>query len=192
MKEASWTYKPVTDKNWQDLEKLFESKGGPSYCWCIAWRKIKEGGDRNSKTDKKATLKGQIGNGDPVGILAYDKHEPVAWCSIAPRNTYSELSGVKKLEKVWSIVCFYIKKEYRKQGLKSFLIDSAERYAHKKGAKFIEAYPVEPDSPSYRFMGFKENFENRDYQFQHKAGKRRFVMTKKCNTHAAICKFPKL
>jgi hypothetical protein len=27
------------------------------------------------------------------------------------------------------------------------------------GARYVEAYPVEPDSPSYRFMGFKTTFE---------------------------------
>jgi hypothetical protein len=44
------------------------------------------------------------------------------------------------------------------------------------GAKDIEAYPVEPDSPSNRFMGFKTAFEKAGFKFVKKAGKRRSVM----------------
>lgn len=40
----------------------------------------------------------------------------------------------------------------------------------------MEAYPVEPDSPSYRFMGFKQTFEKAKFNFIKKAGKRRNVM----------------
>jgi len=51
------TYKPVDKSNWKDLEKLFESKGGPHPCWCMVWRNMKEGTDRANKADKKKSLK---------------------------------------------------------------------------------------------------------------------------------------
>ena len=49
----------------------------------------------------------------------------------------------------------------------------------KMGAKYIEAYPVEPDSPSYRFMGFIKTFEKAGFNFVKKVGTRRHVMTYK-------------
>lgn len=56
------------------------------------------------------------------------------------------------------------------------LLDVAIKYAKENGAEYVEAYPVEPDSPSYRFMGFKPTFEKAKFTFVKKAGKRRNVM----------------
>jgi len=71
----------------------------------------------------------------------------------------------------------FIKKEYRDQGLIDLLIENAKKYARKNGAKYLEAYPVDPDSPSYRFMGFIQTFEKADFNFIKIAGTRRNVMT---------------
>ena len=82
-----------------------------------------------------------------------------------------------RVENVWSIVCFYIKKEFRDKGLIDLLIKNAKKYAKKNGAKYLEAYPVDADSPSYRFMGFVKTFEKARFNFVKKAGTRRHVMT---------------
>jgi hypothetical protein len=55
-------YLPVDQSNWTDLEKLFESKGGPHNCWCMVWRNMDEGTDRANKADKKASLKNYVAN----------------------------------------------------------------------------------------------------------------------------------
>lgn len=173
------SYKPVDRRNWEDLEKLFESRGGPSYCWCMVWRKMEKGGNRSSKAEKKAALKSYVEEGTPIGLLCYNSSEPIAWCSIAPRESHRSLSGDEQLNDVWSLTCFFIKREYRKQGLTEKFIREAMKYAKDNGAMYVEAYPVDPDSPSYRFMGFKKVFEEIGFDFRHKAGKRRNVMTNK-------------
>jgi GNAT superfamily N-acetyltransferase len=170
-------YIPVDQSNWTDLEKLFESKGGPHNCWCMVWRNMVEGTDRASKIDKKASLQDYVENQKPVGLLCYDDAEPIAWCSIAPRESYRELSGDNSLSDVWSLVCFYIKRDYRQKGISDQLIQEAIQYAKDNGAKYVEAYPVDPDSPSYRFMGFKPMFEKQGFDLKHKAGQRRYAMT---------------
>jgi len=170
-------YKPVDKSNWTDLEKLFESKGGPHNCWCMVWRNMKERTDRANKADKKKSLKDHVDNKTPIGLLCYDSSKAIAWCSIAPRESYRELSGDSSLTDVWSLVCFYIKKEYRQKGITEELIKQATIYAKANGAKYIEAYPVDPESPSYRFMGFKPIFDKLGFEFKHKAGQRRYVMT---------------
>lgn len=45
-----------------------------------------------------------------IGILGYLNEEAIAWCSVAPRETYRSLGGDENLESVWSIVCFFVKK----------------------------------------------------------------------------------
>lgn len=170
-------YIPVDKSNWTDLEKLFECKGGPHNCWCMVWRNMNEGTDRANKVDKKASLKNYVDNQNPVGLLCYDHSEAIAWCSIAPRESYRELSGDNSLTNVWSLVCFFIKKEYRQKGITEELIKQAIKYAKVNGANYVEAYPVDPESPSYRFMGFRPIFDKLGFEFKHKAGQRRYVMT---------------
>lgn len=170
-------YVPVDKSNWADLETLFESKGGPHNCWCMVWRKMNEGTDRTKKADKKESLKQYVFNQSPVGLICYDNAEAVAWCSIAPRESYRELSGDHSLTNVWSLVCFFIKREYRQKGMTEELIKNAIRYAKANGASYVEAYPVDPESPSYRFMGFKPVFDKLHFDVKHKVGQRRYVMT---------------
>jgi predicted GNAT family acetyltransferase len=169
--------KPVDKSGWKDFEKLFESKGAPKYCWCMAWRMDKEELKQNNSSSRKKFIKKRVNAETPIGLLAYVNKEPIAWCSIAPRETYQRLGGDENLEKVWSIACFFIKREFRGQGLVDQLIKGAKKYAKKNGAKFLEAYPVDPQSPSYRFMGFVKTFEKAGFNFVKKAGTRRHVMT---------------
>lgn len=171
--------KPVSKATWKDFETLFKSKGAPSYCWCMAWRMTKDELKQNTSPNRNKFIKQRVWSDIPIGLLAYVKQEPIAWCSIAPRETYQRLGGDERLEKVWSIACFYIKREYRDIGLVNQLIEHTKNYAKKKGAKYLEAYPVEPDSPSYRFMGFVNTFDKAGFSFVKKAGTRRHVMTYK-------------
>lgn len=171
-----YEFHPVTRERWKDFEHLFECKGSPHYCWCTVWRDVKKKGAKPDKSEKKASMKARINKNIPVGIVAYVSNEPVAWCSIAPKETYRELGGEKNKDGIWSVVCFFIKRPYRKSGLSSLLLAEAIKYAKANGAKFVESYPVDPDSPSYWFMGFKSLFENAQFKCTGKAGKRRNVM----------------
>lgn len=168
---------PVNKFTWTDFETLFSSKGGPSYCWCMAWRMTKEELKSNTSRNRKQFIRQRIQMETPIGLLAYVNKEPIAWCSVAPRESYQRLGGDEDLEKVWSIACFYIKREFRHLGLVDELIEHAKKYAKKNGAAHVEAYPVKPDSPSYRFMGFVKSFEKAGFRFVKKAGTRRHVMT---------------
>ena len=172
-------YAPVGRRTWKDLERLFESRGGPHPCWCMVWRRMKEGMQRSRKSDKKASLKSLVDTNNPVGLLCYDGNEPIAWCSIAPRATYRDLSGDDALDAVWSIVCFYVRREYRRGGVGRSLIGAAVAYARYHGARYVEAYPVDPDSPAYRFMGFVPVFRSLGCIFRGRAGLRRNVMVLK-------------
>jgi len=176
MNTDRFTCQRVDADNWRDLEMLFESRGGPHNCWCMVWRKMDQQRNRSTKSDKKNALQKYVDDQTPIGILCYNGREPIAWCSVAPRESYRNLSGDNALDKVWSLVCFFIKKEYRQQGLSERLVVEGMKYARRNGANYLEAYPVDPGSPSYRFMGYKPLFEKLGFEFKRKAGKRRNVM----------------
>ena len=174
---AELTTRPVTKARWGDFEALFESKGAPSYCWCMPFRPIENRVDATN-ADRKRALKGFVERRVPIGLLGYSDGEPVAWCSVAPRTSFVQLSKEQDdaEEGVWSVTCFFIRRTYRKQGLSGEMLDAAIAYVRKRGAKVLESYPVDPDSPSYRFMGFVELFRSRGFTKTGRVGTRRHVM----------------
>lgn len=175
---ARINFRPVTRARLDDLVTLFESRGGPKNCWCMVWRATPAEARPASSASRKAALTRRVKQGVPVGILGYVAGQPVAWCSIAPRPTYRELGGPADdvNENVWSLVCFFVTRAYRGQGLTARLIEAAIAQARRKGATIVEAYPVDPKSPSYRFMGFVGAFKKLGFIKVGRAGTRRHVM----------------
>ncbi|MEO0759267.1 MAG: GNAT family N-acetyltransferase [Cyanobacteria bacterium J06648_16] len=167
---------PVTNDRWPDFERLIESKGGPHNCWCIAWRFNENAKTIPGKAGKKASIRQRVSDGTPIGLLASSDDKPIAWCSIAPRDTHKPLGGDVSIDDVWSVTCFFVKREYRNRGISRRLLAAAIDFASINGARHIEAYPVAPDSPSYRFMGFVPLFEGAGFRFVKMAGSRRNVM----------------
>src|SRR5262245_25706678 len=110
--------KPVTKATWPDLEALFEGKGGPSYCWCMPFREM-ESRTSAGNAERKNALLARVLKRTPIGLIGYAGGEPVAWCSIAPRETFVKLSGDQDEEEtgVWSVTCFFIRRDHRSQGL---------------------------------------------------------------------------
>jgi GNAT superfamily N-acetyltransferase len=186
-------FRPVTAASWDDFEKLFEGRGGPKSCWCTVWRTVAapaSGRPAAQSAIKKREIKRRISSGEPVGLLGFAGAEPIAWCSIAPRDTYrasmyDPLPGDEK-HRIWSIVCFFVARGFRGQGLLQKLIAAAEAHAAAKGATLLEAYPVEPDSPSYRFGGFLPTFAQAGYARIGQKGTRRHVVRKVLKQTGAV------
>lgn len=166
----------VTQQTRGRLEDLFEQPGAPKYCWCMAWRHSSR--EHIENDEKKRMIMALIDAGTPVGIVAELDGKAVGWCSVAPRETYRKLSKQQDDSEtgIWSIVCFYVPRALRGGGLASALLDAAIDHAFGKGARVIEAYPVDEAAPSYRFMGFRDMFVARGFHEIGTAGTRRHVM----------------
>ena len=167
----------VDRDHWSDLARLFEARGGPSFCWCMVWRPLQNRGRQDGRRRRRAALQRRVQAGTPVGILGYLGNEPVAWCSVAPRSTYRPLGGAPGPDdEVWSVVCFYVAPRLRRRGLMRQMLQAAIETARRHGAAVLEAYPVEVGSPSYRFMGFVPLFRAAGFAPAGRAGVRRHVM----------------
>lgn len=181
MAGAGLTFRPVTAESKADFVRLFEEPGGPKYCWCMAWRATGAEHKDSKGSARRQQMMGRIDRGVPVGLVGYLEGAPVAWVSIAPKETYRSLGGpeTKAGEIVWSLACMYTHRNHRGQGLAHELIEAAVAHARNEGATIVEAYPVAPDSPSYRFMGFVGAFEAAGFEEVGMAGSRRHVMRRK-------------
>ena len=91
------------------------------------------------------------------------------------RSAISSVSASEG-EVIWSIACFYLKRALRNQGYGEQMLEVAVDFAKRHGATVLEAYPVEPDSPSFRFMGFTPAFARLGFTEVARAGTRRHVM----------------
>ncbi|HSB09482.1 MAG TPA: GNAT family N-acetyltransferase [Blastocatellia bacterium] len=142
-------FQPLTPERWNDLETLFGARGACGGCWCMLWR-LKRSEFEKQKGDKnKAAFKEVVGSGEVPGILAYANGSPIGWCAVAPRERYPALDRSRILKRiddkpVWSIVCLFIAKDYRRKGVSVELLKAAAEHVRKRGGKIIEGYPVEP------------------------------------------------
>ena len=167
-------FRPLTPKIWSDFEKLFGERGACGGCWCMTWRLTRRQFKKQKGEGNKRAMKRIVSRGEVPGIIAYNGKEPVGWCSVAPRENFPVLDNSRVLarvdeKEVWSIVCLFISKAFRRKGLSSILLKWAAEYACKRGAKIVEGYPYDlgkqvlPDpfvwtglAPAYLKAGFRE------------------------------------
>ena len=144
---------PLTSANWQDLEGLFGAHGAYAGCWCTFWLLKRADFNKMHAEERKAALKDITDRGEGVGVIAYVDGEPAGWCSVGPRQSFRALEASRLLKRVddapvWSIVCFFVAKAYRKQGFMTELLRGAVAYAAQQGAKIVEGYPIDLQHPS--------------------------------------------
>lgn len=158
-------FHPVTRERLPDLARFSEGHGKFRYCSCMRWRMTSAQFKCSTKDDRVVALERLVETGTPVGVLAYAEDEPVGWLSIAPRETYAALERYTALPRiddapVWSVVCFFIDRHFRRQGATLGLLRAAVEYARSNGAKVVEGYPVEPGARLYTYMGSPATFRS--------------------------------
>ncbi len=172
------SFREVSQATRGEFEAFFNAPGAPKYCWCMVWRRTAQEAKHHTGPDRHRQMMQRIAAGTPIGLIAYDGETAVGWVSVAPRETYRNLGGPQAQpgEVVWSIACFFVPRKRRGQGLVHQLIAGAVAHAKQNGATVVEAYPVPPDAPSYRFMGRVPVFEKAGFTDHGMAGTRRHVM----------------
>jgi GNAT superfamily N-acetyltransferase len=140
---------PLTMERWDDLVTLFGAHGASGGCWCMFWRVKRSEYDARHGDGLKEDLKSLVWANQVPGLLAYMEGKPVGWVSLGPREGFLHLESSRLLARVddravWSVVCFFVDRSYRNQGITTRLLQAAVEYACQHGAKIVEGYPVEP------------------------------------------------
>ena len=178
---SSLLFQPVTAERLSDLKQFSAEHGKFGYCSCMRWRMTSSQFRNSSKSERAEALKSRVCSGEATGVLAYHDGQPIGWCSIAPRSAYSALERYRALlriddEPVWSVVCFFVDRRHRRRGLTLQLLMAAVDYAASEGAHIVEGYPVEPDAPSYTYMGSPDTFRRAGFEDVTPEGQKRTVM----------------
>lgn len=183
--DVNLAYHPVTPDRWDDLEKLFGPRGAVGGCWCMWWRIKRKDFEAQQGEGNRVAMREIVKSSQVPGILFYDGDEPAVWCSVAPREDFPVLDRSPVLKRVddqpvWSIVCFFLAKPYRSQGLLVNILNSAVEYAKSQGAQIIEGYPIQPKSDNapdiYAFTGMVSTFEKAGFKEVIRRSERRPIM----------------
>ncbi len=159
--------RPLTPATWPDLEALFGMPGGSIVrgCWCMHYRRTGTGGW--SPAESKSAMRDLVSSGVTPGLVGYLDHEPAGWISLGPRPEFLRLRRSPVMKPVddvdvWSVVCSYVPKRYRGQGLQHRLLAAAIDFARQNGAGLLEAYPVDKPGRShddFMFFGSRSLYE---------------------------------
>lgn len=142
---------PADPDRWGDLVRLFGRQGAHGGCWCMWWRIPHRDFESGSGRAHRARLRRLVQDGVRPGLIGYENGEPVAWVALGPREDMAPLSTSRILapvddRPVWSVVCFFVRRDKRRQGWMRRLLASASAYAAEHGATLLEGYPVEGSS----------------------------------------------
>lgn len=173
MGKRIYEIRPLTDERWDDLEDLFGANGACGGCWCMYWRiPRKEYNAQKGEMNKKAFREIVKDNVIP-GLIAYDGDLAVGWIAVQPREDYPGLERSRILKPVdekavWSVTCFFTRKEYRRKGVSHALIEAAKEHVGKSGGKILEAYPVDSKNPNapapFVWTGLASAFRNAGFE----------------------------
>ena len=160
------TILPLTPERWADLETLFGIHGAYGNCWCMFFRLSNKEWGAQDGDQRKQGLHDLVEGGRPTGLLAYDGETPLGWIGLGPRPDFKRLEKSRVAKPVddrpvWSVVCFFVNKHYRRQGLTVALLKAGTEFARQNGASVLEGYPVDDpgDKPDpFVYVGIYDAF----------------------------------
>lgn len=171
------TVRALTPSRWPDLEAVFEARGCsiPRGCWCMFYRETGRTAvpaGRKLADVRKERMRALCDAGPPPGLIAYAGRTPVGWVTLGPRADFLRLARspvMKPVDEqpVWSIVCFVVPPAYRHRGVAAALLRGAIEYSAKRGARLLEAYPVdkkERGADDWLWHGAKSMFDKAGFR----------------------------
>jgi len=146
-----FTAAPLTDRTWGDLEALAGRSGSTVLrsCWCMFYRITGDFGlTVASGPEHREWLREVVDDDVAPGLVGYLDGEPAGWISLGPREDYPRLDGSRITRPVdetpvWSVVCSFVGKDFRGQGVQRRLLAAALDFARDHGVRTLEAYPVD-------------------------------------------------
>jgi GNAT superfamily N-acetyltransferase len=150
---------PANEASWEDLQKVFGTRGAASTCQCQRYKLQPGEAFRSFANEVRAerlreqTNCGDLASGRTSGLVAYLDDEPVGWCAVEPRTAYAGLMRVYRVpwegreedkadDGVWAVTCLLTRAGFRKRGVSRALVRAAARFARERGARAIEGYPI--------------------------------------------------
>lgn len=176
---------PLKKNNWSSFEDLMGEKGGCGNCWCMLFRLPYKEFQANKPDGNKMLMHEIVRASRPTGLIAMYDQKPIGWIALAPREDYIKIERSRTLKRiderpVWSITCFFIKKEFRRMGVSQIMIRKVLEYAKKEKINILEAYPAIPYDekvpPPFLWVGILSTFTRNGFKVIKQNGKSRAMV----------------
>lgn len=124
-------------------------------CYCTYYFQPKPENYGKARSKKRDYAVWLIQNGLMQGYMAYEDNRVIGWCNANDKTQFSRLmaKGQSKEqpeeEKIKSVVCFLVEKQYRKSGVATALLEHVIADAREEGFAIIEAYPNKGSKSEY-------------------------------------------
>ena len=157
--DAAISVVPANEASWEDLQAVFGIRGDPHRCQCQrfklrpkeSWASV--GAEELTFRLREQTDCGHPESGTTSGLVAYLDGAPVGWCAVEPRSAYPRLlrdcrvpwvgrAEDKTDDSVWAVTCFVTRAGFRRRGVSRALARAAVDFAHARGARAVEGYPM--------------------------------------------------
>jgi len=172
------TIEPATSVRFDDVQHTFDGGGDGRSCQCQWWTLTNAEWNRTDQAERRELFEREIAAGPPPGFVAYVDGEAAGWVRVGPRTVHRRIGRTRAIaaatqeplddESVWTVSCFVVRREHRGQGLNAKLLDVAVEYARTKGARIIEAYPVDVSAGKHPvndlYHGVLSTFENAGFR----------------------------
>jgi GNAT superfamily N-acetyltransferase len=144
------TVRAVTSDLIDDLGQLLSTNKVADDCWCMWFIiPVKAFHAAGREGNRAAFCELLTSSDEPLGLLAYQRGEPVGWCAVGPRSRYIRAlntptyrqGAVQHDSKIWLVPCFFIRKDVRHTGVSRALLEAAVNVAKEHGATAIEGFP---------------------------------------------------
>ncbi len=153
-----------------------------SKCYCNDYHYL---GDVETCTRdlSRSLIINRIDNNELQGYLVFENDQPIGWCNANNRLNYQRLLRDFDLidnpnEKVYSVVCFLIHPNYRRQGISQKILKKIIADCSDSEYDYIESYPRKGKTNSSNFNGPMELYKRNGFS-THKEFDEYFVMRKK-------------
>jgi GNAT superfamily N-acetyltransferase len=187
---------PANEASWEDLQRVFGTRGDASRCWCQRFKmQPKESWASVGAEELAFRLRSQTDCGHQEsdrasGLVAYLDGQPVGWCAVEPRTAYPRLllktrvpwdgrDEDKSDDTVWAVTCFVTRAGFRRRGISTALARAAVERARERGARALEAYPMKEASgslPAELHVGLRSTFAAAGFREVTSPSIRRVVM----------------
>lgn len=147
MQNDTYLTKALDMNTWPDFETLAEKHNGVwGGCWCMSFHS--EGANKSTTYELNHQRKAQrVSEGRAHAALVYVGGIAVGWCQFGPTEELPHIKHAReytaKLTDLpdWRITCFFVNRDYRKQGVASAALAGALEQIAVLGGGVVESYP---------------------------------------------------
>jgi GNAT superfamily N-acetyltransferase len=156
------------------------------------WRLPRAQFEKQKGEANRAAFRRVVQSGAAPGLIAYCDGTPAGWCAVAPRHEFVRLESSRSLRRideqpVWSVVCLFIARPYRRRGLSVELLNAAASFVAARGGRIVEGYPVEPRTgqmpDAFAWTGLASAFRRAGFREVKRPAATRPIMRREVSPH---------